>query len=342
MGFPALNGPKKQAKGLFVMSIKKPWRAAASVMSVIAAACALSGAGMVMALSHRTSETSVSNSQAVSATADSRAVRIDGSMNVYNHLIQPIFIQNCIMCHGVNRQKGHLRLDTYRNVMYGKFGHKVVLPRDPQNSILMRRVLLPAWNHHRMPPHGHAGLTQSQITLLRWWITTGAGNTGTLNSLHATEAIDEAAQNELTIIKRFMPQPIARIRGEIHRIEKKTGVAIRVLRPGQPWISCDASRDTAFNNQGLQMLSSIASNIVVLKLSGTEISNAGLTTVNRMVNLVYLHLDHTAIGNEGLSHLSHMGHLDYLNVTDTYVTAAGVNAFKRVNHLWRLWVVGAR
>ncbi len=313
-------------------------------VAVTLSAGALTGAGWVGAVGGHSIETTITANGRPTARAarNNKQTNLAGSMNVYSHLIQPIFIQNCIMCHGVNRQKGHLRLDSYRFVMYGKYGHKVVIPRDPDHSLLMRRVLLPVWNHHRMPPHGHAGLAKSQITLLHWWIQTGASDTGTLSSLHADRTIDTAAREELQIVKRFMPQPIAKIKGEIRQLEDKTGITIRVIRAGLPWISCDASRDSKFNNRDLRRLSQLASNIVLLNLGGTKVSNDGLVTVGRMVNLMYLHLEHTSVTNAGLDGLRHMGHLHYLNVSGTRVTAAGVNEFKRRNHLWRLWVVGAR
>ncbi len=313
-------------------------------VAVTLSAGALTSVGWVKAVGGQTTEATVTykgGPTAMVARSDNQ-ISLAGSMNVYSHLIQPIFVQNCIMCHGVNRQKGHLRLDSYRYVMYGKFGHKVVIPRAPDHSILMRRVLLPVWNHHRMPPHGHAGLAKSQIALLHWWIQTGASDTGTLASLHADSAIDTAAREELQIVKRFMPQPIAKIKDEIRQLENKTGVTIRILRAGLPWISCDASRNSKFDNRDLRRLAHIASNIVVLNLGGTKVTDGGLATVSRMVNLMYLHLEHTAITNAGLDGVNHMGHLHYLNVTGTHVTAAGVNGFKRRNHLWRLWVVGAR
>ncbi len=265
-----------------------------------------------------------------------------GAAAVYPRLIQPIFIQNCVMCHGVHRQKGHLRLDTYANVMYGKYGHKVVLPGDAAHSALIRRILLPRWNHHRMPPHGHGNLTSAQITLLKWWVQSGCSAAGTLDSLHATRAIRQAASAELRIARMFIPQPLSRIYAEIHRISKQTGIAIRALRRGLPWLACDASRDHRFNNGDIATLSHIGANIVTLNLSHTAVTNRGISGLSVMVNLMYLHLEHTAVTNAGLAAISNLGHLRYLNVTGTRVTQAGVNEFKRRNHLWRLWVVGLR
>ncbi|MGC8559231.1 MAG: c-type cytochrome domain-containing protein [Phycisphaerae bacterium] len=315
------------------------WSAAALISGSI-----LAGTGLAGAISGRYVLSTFTGpvSTLYSAATDAHHIHLDGSINVYRRLIQPIFIQNCIMCHGVNRQKGHLRLDTYQYVMYGKFGHKVVLPGNPNGSILMRRVTLPTWNHHRMPPRGHAGLSSSQILLLRWWIQTGADDTGTLRSLHANRTVDEAAQSELRIVKRFMPRPITRIKNTIRRIEAKTGVSIHVIRAGLPWLSCDASGKSDFNNHDLYMLSPIASNVVVLKIGGTAVTDRGLTPVNRMVNLIYLHLDHTTITNSGLERLNDLSHLRYLKLTGTRISNAGVDIFKRNNHLRRLWVAGLR
>ncbi len=93
---------------------------------------------------------------------------------VYSDIIQPIFAQNCIRCHGAHREKGGLRLDSYAYLMNGSHGRQVVIPGHPGHSVLIRRVSLPPMTRHRMPPGRRPGLTADQIAILRWWIRRGA------------------------------------------------------------------------------------------------------------------------------------------------------------------------
>ncbi len=77
---------------------------------------------------------------------------------IYADIIQPMFTQDCIRCHGARRQKGHLRLDSYANLKRGSRGRPVIVPGHPGKSILVHRVSLPPDIHHRMPPRPPARL----------------------------------------------------------------------------------------------------------------------------------------------------------------------------------------
>ncbi len=109
-------------------------------------------------------------------------MRAGGSF--YSRYIQTIFTDNCTRCHGRNRQKAHLRLDSYYWVRHGSRGRPVVIPYNPARSRLYQLISLSLWQRHHMPPRHHHQLTPAQIQLIRWWIQTGASGTASLNSLH--------------------------------------------------------------------------------------------------------------------------------------------------------------
>lgn len=102
----------------------------------------------------------------------------------YSRYIQTIFTDNCTRCHGRNRQKAHLRLDSYYWMRHGSRGRPVVIPYNPARSRLYQLISLPLWHRHHMPPRRHHQLTPTQIQLIRWWIQSGASGTATLNALH--------------------------------------------------------------------------------------------------------------------------------------------------------------
>lgn len=109
--------------------------------------------------------------------------------NFYDRFIQPAFTQDCIRCHGRDKQKGHLRLDSYRWLRRGSRGRPVVVPGAPNRSRLYRLISLPRWQRHHMPPRSHKQLTSGQIELIRWWIEKGASGTATLQSLNPPASI---------------------------------------------------------------------------------------------------------------------------------------------------------
>ncbi len=138
----------------------------------------------------------------------------DGSF--YTRYIQTIFTDNCTRCHGRNRQKAYLRLDSYYWLRHGSRGRPVVIPYNPARSRLYQFISRPLWQRHHMPPRYHHQLTAAQIQLIRWWIQTGASGTARLNSLHPPAfirrdmgAIHPRNEDSLTLPSA---QPIALLR----------------------------------------------------------------------------------------------------------------------------------
>ncbi len=97
---------------------------------------------------------------------------------IYATDIKPIFDQSCIKCHGAERSKGKLRLDSLAGVLKGGEDGKVVLPGKSADSLLVQNVahagdpddyMPPPHNKAKIPP-----LTKEQIGLIRAWIDQGA------------------------------------------------------------------------------------------------------------------------------------------------------------------------
>lgn len=92
--------------------------------------------------------------------------------------IRPIFEVSCIRCHGEERQKGNLRLDTLEAIPKGTNKGDVIYPNDSAKSQLVVAVAR-IDPESAMPPSrkGEApknALTPEQVGLVRAWIDQGA------------------------------------------------------------------------------------------------------------------------------------------------------------------------
>jgi mono/diheme cytochrome c family protein len=96
----------------------------------------------------------------------------------YEADIKPIFEKSCIKCHGSEKQKGKLRLDTLAATLKGGEDGKVIEAGDSAKSMLVHNVahvgdedmfMPPPDNKDKIPP-----LTKEQIGLIRAWIDQGA------------------------------------------------------------------------------------------------------------------------------------------------------------------------
>ena len=92
--------------------------------------------------------------------------------------IKPIFEKSCIKCHGEEKQKAKLRLDSLAAVLKGGEDGQVILPGKSAESLLVHNIshvgdedqyMPPPDNKDKIPP-----LTPEQIGTIRAWIDQGA------------------------------------------------------------------------------------------------------------------------------------------------------------------------
>jgi hypothetical protein len=84
--------------------------------------------------------------------------------------IAPILARWCVSCHGGREPHGGLWLDSYAGVMRGGDTGPVVIPGDPNGSLLVAKIE----RRHRpaMPPRRR--LPAAAVRLIRAWIAAGA------------------------------------------------------------------------------------------------------------------------------------------------------------------------
>lgn len=88
--------------------------------------------------------------------------------------IKPIFEKSCVKCHGAEKQKGKLRLDTLEATLKGGENGELVIKGDSLKSPLTLSVSR-LDEDTAMPPDGKGEpLTPEQVGLVRAWIDQGA------------------------------------------------------------------------------------------------------------------------------------------------------------------------
>ncbi len=86
-------------------------------------------------------------------------------------------MNHCYSCHGPDKQKGRLRLDSYELLMRGGKDGPVVKAGNVKGSELFHRVTLSPSDDDAMPPQGKRPLAPNEIKLLELWIAAGASST---------------------------------------------------------------------------------------------------------------------------------------------------------------------
>ncbi|MDB6122454.1 MAG: hypothetical protein JWQ71_1447 [Pedosphaera sp.] len=251
--------------------------------------------------------------------------------------IQPIFEQSCIKCHGPEKQKGDLRLDSKAAAMKGGKDGPAIVVGQADKSDLYRRITLPPGSDDIMPSKGDL-LTKAQTDLIKDWINQGA----VWPEQAVAKAVETpAAKSESTPETGFANlkeiKPTSAEAGAVTKLES-SGVPVRPIAMNMNW------REANFHTQGTNITDGTLTplkdvlTLVDLNLAGTRVTDAGLQNVGGLTNLVTLHLEHTKISDAGLANLKNLSHLAYLNLFDTPVTDKGLEQLKGLSNLKHLYV----
>lgn len=95
---------------------------------------------------------------------------IEGREVDFAREIYPLLRRACFECHGADQQKADLRLDSRASAFASD---SMVVPGQPDESELMRRISLPHGDSEIMPATGEP-LPANEIELIRAWIAQGA------------------------------------------------------------------------------------------------------------------------------------------------------------------------
>lgn len=247
----------------------------------------------------------------------------------YARHIYPIFDQNCVVCHGAQKVKGNLRLDTYDRAMRGGEDGAVIIPGNPDRSILWQRITLPPDHKKFMPSEGKPPLKPEQIAWIRAWILQGASPE--LKSLPGIYVREEETLPQVPDYSGKMT--------EIAQTARSAGVTLvpvsRNLGDGLILNTVDAGQK--FGDAQLAGLASFAPYIVEAELGRTAVTDGCLPTLAKFTHLRALHLEETAVTGAGLSSLTQLPQLSYLNLSGTQVTSAAIaplTTMKNLRHLY--------
>jgi mono/diheme cytochrome c family protein len=255
--------------------------------------------------------------------------------------IAPILEQSCVKCHGPEKQKGKLRIDTKAAALKGGSEGPLFVAGDAAKSELIRRILLPKDHDEFMPSEGEP-LPKAQIDLLKQWVAEGAVWPDGVALKGAAAAPGDAfklpdvkaSANELKVIEQFAKQirPLSQkdtLREVNLRLigDKCTDAFIAPLKEVKTLTQLNLA-NTKITDAGLASIAGLT-NLTVLNLSGNGITDAGLAHLKGLVNLTHLNLFGTKITDKGLEGLKGLKRLQKVYVWQTQATDAGVEKLKQ-------------
>ena len=259
----------------------------------------------------------------------------------YGAHVEPIFVGHCYSCHGPDKHKGRLRLDSYEALMRGGEHGPVVKAGDLKGSELFHRVTLSRSDDDAMPPQAKRPLAANEIKLLELWIAAGASST------LAANAIKDAPTNEVPIVAEVTfpeidPAAVAQVRAplaaEVAQLKQRFPDLLDYESRGSANLVIDASALGArFGDDDLAALKPVSEQIVTADLSGTAITDRSAPLLAAMKRARILRLTNTKITDATVLALAGLDRLESLDLYGAAVTPAClkvVESLPKLRHLY--------
>ncbi|MEZ4830343.1 MAG: c-type cytochrome domain-containing protein [Bacteroidia bacterium] len=246
---------------------------------------------------------------------------------VYHDILQPVFEVKCISCHNKNKKKGGLIMTTLAQLQEGGKSEKAMFTAgEPDKSELWVRVALHEEEDGHMPPSGKPQMDESEMTLLKWWIESGADPEQTLGQLTDSPAIADAVDKLLPAIGRAQVIQLEKkeerdkLRARIQPIADKYGMILAPDPEDSLHFSLSMKIPPAkITDEILADIQPYAEAFSRISLVSAEVTDDGLYYLGRMPNLRVLILAGTCVKGEGLADLTVMPSLEVLNLSHTDV-----------------------
>jgi uncharacterized membrane protein len=254
--------------------------------------------------------------------------RTESEMLVYGDMIAPIFEAKCISCHNETRAKGELRMTSYKNLIEGgESGHTSIAPGLPEESEVYKRLLLPEGNEDRMPPEGKTPMTDTEIMLLKYWITEGAKEDLLVADARENTKVDSVIKILLPELARYRRKSeVARmkfeaLKKELDDLARELSITIRPdsVSEGNNFVIAMKFPPASFTNEQFREIAPYAEVFTKASLVASGVDDDGLYHISQMKNLRKLYLQKTKIDGSGLIHLQKLANLEVLNLSFTKV-----------------------
>jgi mono/diheme cytochrome c family protein/uncharacterized membrane protein len=264
---------------------------------------------------------------------------------VYNDMVKPLLEARCYSCHGPNKKKGKLRLDTEEFILKGGEDGKTIIAGDAEASGLIERLLLPQSDDDHMPPKEKPQLTQQEITLLHWWVSNGAHFSKKVKDLQQTEKIKpvllslqkgDAAQEE-TKLSDVPEEEVSKADDAVIKKLQAAGVIVIPVAQNSNYLSVNFVTAVSTADSVMKLLGSLKKQLLWLKLNNATVNDHTVEFIKECKAITRLQLNNTAITDKAMATIKLLPQLQSLNLVGTKVTAEAVlqlQSLKMLKHIY--------
>lgn len=258
--------------------------------------------------------------------------------------IIPLFERKCASCHNETKAKGRLILTSLDHVLKGgKSGN--LWENDVNNSLLMKRLLLPVSDKKHMPPKDKSQLTADELNFISLWIKRGADTKLMLSEYPEMDSLRLLSEKIIASSNNKARQPNYRFDfADAEKIESLNNPyrSVRLIAQNEPALQADFFVRQAFDKKSLQALNSVNEQIISISLARMPITDDDLSLLVSFKNLEVLNLNSTDITGKQLSDLKSLENLHSLSLSGTSVTSESLNAVVNFKSLKKVFIWNTR
>ncbi|CAM3319605.1 c-type cytochrome domain-containing protein [Zobellia roscoffensis] len=256
---------------------------------------------------------------------------------LYSDIIEPILNNNCVSCHNPKKAKGDLLLHTEEGILTSGENSPIILANHPDKSDLFIRMELPKTDDKHMPPDGKKQPSKEEIKLVGIWIEKGLPFNKTIGELKLPKSLFQSffPRSETTDYPAIdIPLPSL---DSIKNI-KNMGIHIEPISEKTNFLKVSALNMPSFKNADFGPLNSIAPQIAILDLGGTQITDGIFNDLTKLPNLTVLKLDNTMITGKSIENLKILKHLKTINLSNSDFKEANLPLLKGFENLERIFL----
>lgn len=241
---------------------------------------------------------------------------------VYKDIVAPILSQKCISCHGPNKQKGKLRLDTEQWIVKGGKSGNTLKAGNIETSEIIRRIVLPPGDEDHMPPKEKGQLTGNQIALIKWWVQKGASFSASVNELAPDANIQPALntlmqKNDKELISPASLPSVETAPDQPVRLLQTKGAIVIPIAQGSNLLNVNLINCTEITDSMLNALAAIAPQLYWLKAEGPLVTDNLISTIAEAKNLKRISLAGSRITPLSQPILDQLKQLELVNLYQT-------------------------
>ena len=225
--------------------------------------------------------------------------------NLYTEVVQPILNNNCVSCHNQKKKKGEL--------------------------------LLTSVDEQHMPPDGKTQPSKEEIKIIGVWIAKNLPLDKTIGELGLEKDLFQSFFPKKTITD-YPDIEIAKAPLDSINLLKNKGLHVDAISENTNFLKVSALNWPSFQDADIMRLNSIAPQVAILDLGGTQITDALFKDLAVFPNLTVLKLDHTQVTGEHIALLKPLRNLRTLNLTQTAFVEENLDQLKEFKALEKVYL----